>query len=90
MEFQEMYPKFVAEAEAEGNQPAAMAFADAMAVERIHHGLYSEALKALRAGGDLKEARMYVCPVCGNTVIGGAPDECPICGTPKSKFFEVK
>jgi hypothetical protein len=25
-------------------------------------------------------------PVCGNTVEGKAPDECPICGTPGSKF----
>jgi len=90
MEFEEMYPKFVAEAEAEGNQPAAISFKNALAVERIHHGLYTEALKVLEAGDDLPEARMYVGGVCGNTVVGEAPDTCPICGSARRRFFEVK
>jgi rubrerythrin len=89
-EFQTMYPKFLAEAEAEGNKAAALSFKGAMAVEKIHHGLYSEALKTLKAGQDLKAAAIYICPVCGNTVIGQAPDKCEICGAPKDKFFEVQ
>lgn len=89
-EFQSMYPKFVAEAEKEGNKPAVATFKNAMAVERIHHGLYAEALETLKAGKDLEPAKMFVCGVCGNTVVGGAPDSCPICGAPKQKFFEVE
>ena len=89
-EFKEMYPGFVSEAEAEGNKPAAISFKNAMAVEEIHHSLYGEALKTLNAGGDLPAAPIFVCGVCGNTVIGEAPETCPICGAPKSKFAEIQ
>ncbi len=89
-EFQQMYPKFVAEAEAEGNKAALTSFKYAMAVEKIHHGLYSDALSAFKTGRDLNTAAIYLCPVCGNTVIGSIPDKCPICGVPKDKFVEVK
>ena len=88
-EFQHMYPNFVAEAEAEGNKPALISFKNAMAVEEIHHGLYSQALAALSEGGDLAEAPIHVCRICGNTVIGEAPDKCDICGAPREQFFEV-
>ena len=88
-EFKQMYPKFVAEAKVEGNKPAALAFKYALAVEEIHHGLYIEALNAVKSGGDLPATKFFVCPVCGNTVRGQAPDECPICGTSKDQFKEV-
>ena len=90
-EFREMYPTFVAQAQAEGNKAAVHSFKDAMAVEQIHYGLYTKALEAQKAGRDLEPARIWVCPVCGNTVIGEEPpDKCPICSAPKDKFFEVK
>ncbi len=89
-EFKTMYPEFLATAEAEKNQPAIMSFRYAMAVEKVHHGLYSKALEAVKAGKDLPAGRIYVCPVCGNTVIDSVPDSCPVCGTAKSRFFEVK
>jgi len=89
-EFEEMYPKFLSEAEREKNQGAAISFANALAVERIHHGLYKEALDTLNAGKDLAEAPIFVCDVCGNTVNGDPPDRCPVCNAPKKRFFEVK
>jgi rubrerythrin len=89
-EFQKMYPKFVAEAETEGNKPALNSFKFAMAVEQIHHRLYSEALKTAQGGKDLPAAAIYVCPVRGNTEIGHVPDKCPICGVPEEKFIEIK
>lgn len=88
-EFKEMYPPFVAEAEAEGNKPAAFSFKNALAVEEIHYNLYNQALEAVKAGKDLSAAKIFVCPVCGNTEIGEAPDTCPVCGVAKDKFFEV-
>ncbi len=88
-EFEQMYPKFVAEAEAEDNKPALASFKNAMAVEKIHHGLYSDALESVKAGSDLPEEGIYVCPVCGNTVKGAAPEKCPICGVPGEKFAEI-
>jgi rubrerythrin len=89
-EFQEMYPNYLAEAQAEGNKPAAYSFKNALAVEETHHGLYTEALKAVKEGKDLSEAQIFVCPVCGHTVIGEPPDKCPVCGAPKARFFEVE
>jgi rubrerythrin len=88
-EFQQMYPKFVKEAEDEDNKPAVFSFKNALAVEEIHHGLYSKALEAVKAGNDLPETKLFVCSVCGNTVEGEAPDTCPVCGVPGEKYFEV-
>jgi rubrerythrin len=88
-EFQEMYPGYVAEAEAESNRAATNSFKYALEVEKVHHGLYSEALKALKAGKDLPSAPMFVCDVCGYTVAGQAPDRCPVCKAKKERFFEV-
>ena len=89
-EFQEMYPKFVDEAETEGNRAALISFKNALIVEEIHHGLYGKALDAVQGGGDLPERPIFVCGVCGNTVYDEAPDTCPVCGAMKKSFSEVK
>jgi len=89
-EFQSMYPGFIAEAEKESNQGATITFKNAMAVEKIHHGLYTEALNLLKSGKDLSVRPVFVCSICGNTVFGAAPDKCPICGAPQAKFSEIK
>jgi rubrerythrin len=89
-EFKEMYPAFIKEAEAEGNKAAVISFRNANAVEKTHHDLYCGALDSLEAGKDLPPASIYVCDVCGHTHVGGeAPDKCPVCGAPKTKFKEV-
>lgn len=88
-EFKEMYPDFLAKAQEEGNKPAEFSFKNALAVEEIHYGLYSKALEAVKDGGDLPSTSIFVCPVCGNTVEGGAPETCPICNVPGSKFVEI-
>ena len=88
-EFKSMYPEFVAEAEAEGAQAATIGFKNAMAVEEIHHGLYQQALDSVKGGQDLESASVWVCQVCGNTVVGDAPDKCGVCGVPKDKFVEI-
>ena len=81
-EFQSMYPGFVAEAEKEGNKPALISFKAAMAVEEIHHGLYAEAGKAVKSGKDFPVQPIFVCAICGNTVLGAAQDKCSVCGAP--------
>ncbi|MFC2030465.1 rubrerythrin family protein [Chloroflexota bacterium] len=88
-EFQEMYPGYLAEAEAEGNRRAAYSFKNALAVEEIHHDLYQEALASVKAGSDLPEAKIFVCGVCGNTVYGAPPDKCPVCGVAHTRFSEI-
>lgn len=88
-EFRSMYPGFLAEAQKEGNKPAEFSFRNALAVEEVHHGLYSKALEAVRAGNDLAATSIHICPVCGNTVEGGVPDKCDVCGVPGSRFVEI-
>ena len=88
-EFTEMYPEYIEEAKKDENKAALKSFTLANAVEKIHHGLYQEALAAVKDGKDLAEAAIFVCSVCGNTVIGEAPEKCQICGVPKSSFEEI-
>src|SRR5512134_947435 len=88
-EFQKMYPGFLSEAEAEKNAAAAASFRNALAVEKIHFDLYSEALGSIKKGKDLPGQDIFVCEVCGNTVYGQAPEKCPVCGAPKMKFTKV-
>lgn len=89
-EFKSMYPEFVKAAEAEGNAGALRSFKFAMAVEKTHHDLYQKALAAVEGKKDLPAGPIYVCPVCGHTEIGGAPDKCPVCGAAKDKFQEIR
>ncbi len=89
-EFKEMYPGFLSEAEKEKNTAAAVSFRNALVVEEIHHNLYSEALESVRNGKDLPRQDIFVCEVCGNTVYGHAPDKCPVCSAPKSKFTKIQ
>lgn len=89
-EFTSMYPGFIEQAKKEKNQAAVISFDGANQVEQIHHKLFQAALKNLEAGKPLKDTLYYVCPVCGNTVEGGAPDRCPICNTPGSKFKKIE
>ena len=88
-EFKEMYPEFIAEAEKECNKKAVVSFKNAMPVEETHHGLYTKALAAVKAGNDLPDTGIYICPVCGHTVDDGVPDTCPVCNVPGKKFVEV-
>lgn len=85
-EFTEMYPEFIETAKAEGNKNAAWSFKVANEVEAIHAELYNKALDNI---GNNEEVVYYVCEVCGNTVEGSAPDVCPICGAPASKFEKI-
>jgi rubrerythrin len=89
-EFMQMYPGYVEQARQEDNKPALVSFKNAMAVEQVHHSLYLEALNSVKAEKDMPTARVFVCSVCGNTVLDEAPDKCPVCGASKDKFNEIK
>jgi rubrerythrin len=85
-EFKSMYPGMIAKAKEEGHKQAEISFDYANQVEKIHAALYEKALADLGKAG---EADYYVCSVCGNTAEGKAPDKCPICGVPGSKFLKI-
>ena len=86
-EFKEMYPGFIEEAEAEGEEQARWSFDVANKVEKIHAELYQNALDNL---GRNVEVDYYVCNWCGNTVEGEAPERCAICGAPKKEFRKIE
>lgn len=88
-EFREMYPGFIATAEAEGNKAALISFKNANTVEEIHYNLYRQALDAVQAGQDLPAGEIRVCDICGNTVIGGQPDKCSVCRAGREHFTVV-
>ena len=85
-EFQSMYPKMIEEAKAEANALAERSFVYANDVEKIHADLYKKALEHL---GKNEDTDYYVCQVCGNTVEGHAPEECPICKAKKQAFKKI-
>jgi rubrerythrin len=86
-EFQNMYPQMIADAQAEGSSGALRSFNFANAVEKVHAALYQKALDSL---GRNMDTDYYVCSVCGYTVEGEAPDECPVCKSKKQAFNKVE
>ncbi len=84
-----MYPEFIAQSKTEKNAKAENSFDWANKVEKVHHGLYHQALKDLEAAKKLASKPYYVCQNCGNTVEGEAPDRCPICGATKNLFKKI-
>ena len=85
-EFTRMYPPFIEKAKEENNKRAQVTFEYANQVEQIHHGYFEKTLEAVKAGEQLKDEPYFVCQVCGNTVTGGPPEKCPICGAPQRQF----
>jgi rubrerythrin len=85
-EYQKMYPQMISDATDEAAKNALRSFTLANEVEKVHAALYQKALEAL---GQNTATDYYVCSVCGNTVEGEAPDDCPVCKAKKSAFRKV-
>ncbi len=85
-EVESMYPPMIEDAKAEGEKEAENSFRYAFEVEKIHAALYRKALESL---GKNEEVDYHVCQICGNTVEGEPPDQCPICKAPKKMFKKV-
>jgi rubrerythrin len=82
-----MYPPFIEEAKADDDKRALKSFEWAIAVEMEHEALYRAALEMLGQAQDSYD--FYVCPFCGHTHPRCAPDKCPVCGAPASKFEKI-
>jgi rubrerythrin len=85
-EFKKMYPQMIQEAEQEGQKSALRSFKFANDVEKIHAGLYQNALDNL---DQQENVDYWVCSVCGYTCEGEPPDSCPVCNAKKTAFFKV-
>lgn len=81
------YPKFLKEAEDEGEKAAALVFSQARDAESFHAKLYERAIYHVIK--DIVKA-YHVCQVCGYVTDNKIPDECPICGAPKEKFKSIE
>ena len=86
-EVEEMYPAYIKVAELQGEKTAGIVFNRAMAAEKVHASIYKKAKEAADKGGDLDAKPIHVCTVCGFTMEGVAPKNCPLCGAPKEKFI---
>jgi rubrerythrin len=75
------YPAYDAVAKLQGCEEARTSIRYAKTAEVDHQGIYDSTSGGLADGKDLDERPVNVCPICGHTVFGNAPDECPVCGT---------
>ena len=87
-EVEEMYPVYNETAKLQGEKGAERTTNFAMEAEKIHAEMYRKAKEMVERGEDYKETAIFVCPVCGYTVEGQAPDKCPVCGLSGEKFEE--
>lgn len=87
-EFKKMYPEFLATAKQEDSKQAAWSFDMANKVEQVHANLFQKAMEFMKSKKEMEKVDYHVCSVCGNTVEGAPPETCPVCGSPKEKFFK--
>ena len=87
-EVEEMYPAYIHVAQMQGEKGAEISTTAALKAEEVHAEMYKKAQTALEKREDLEYKPIQVCGVCGFTLEGGAPDNCPVCGAPKEKFKE--
>jgi len=81
------YPKFLKEAEDEGEKAAALVFSRARDAESFHAKLHERAIYYVIK--DIVKA-YHVCQVCGYVTDKKLPDKCQICGAPKEKFKSIE
>jgi len=84
-EVKQMYPVYLNAAEFQKEPGAQRSFHFALEAEKIHAALFQ---KAQKEGKDVELKSVYVCPVCGHTILDGAPDSCPICGAKKELYVK--
>lgn len=73
-EVEQMYPVYLEAAKFQDEKGAQRSFHFALEAEKIHAQLFSDAQKAAKEGKDMQLEAVYICPVCGHTVLDNAPD----------------
>ncbi|HHY78018.1 MAG TPA: rubrerythrin family protein [Clostridiales bacterium] len=87
-EVEQMYPVYLNAAEFQNEPGAKRSFHFALEAEKIHAELFKKAQDAAKQGKDMELKAVYICPVCGHTVLDEAPDACPVCGVKKEMYKE--
>lgn len=80
------YPKFIRQAEEEGERAAALTFSQARDVEEGHANLYKRAMNAMLRD-EIHD--YYVCNICGYVAEREPPDQCPICNARREQFRQI-
>jgi len=85
-----MYPNFLKDANAAGNQLALISLNYAYKTEKKHKAFYEQALAALVSNkSNTLPSTYFVCPTCGNTYETTAPKRCGISMTGGEKFVKI-
>jgi len=87
-EVNEMYPVYLNAAQFQSEKGAERSFRFALEAEKIHATLFKTAQDQAKQNKDMELGKVYVCPICGYTKDGDAPDVCPVCGA-KKEIFKV-
>ncbi len=86
-EVDEMYPAYMAVAEAQQEKAAKTSMDRALQAEKVHAKLYAGAKDCAEKKQDLSLTAIFVCEVCGYTVEGTAPEKCPVCNSTRFRRF---
>lgn len=85
-EINEMYPTFIEVAKFQGEKGAQRSFEWSYSTEKLHKELFEKAKGFVEKGEDVQLEAVQVCSVCGYTLEGDAPDQCPLCKAAREKF----
>lgn len=87
-EIEEMYPTYIKVAEFQEEKGARRSFEWSFTTEKTHRALFERSAEAVEKGDDVELDAVQVCEVCGYTLEGKAPENCPLCSAPREKFRE--
>ncbi len=82
----EMYPAYLEVARAQKEYGAEITFLYALEAEKTHIDFFKKAKKEVDLGRDVELGQIGICEICGYTIEGDLPEECPICKAKKDKF----
>lgn len=85
-EVEQMYPVYLNAAEFQQEAGAKRSFHFALEAEKQHAELFRKAMDAVKAGKDIELTAIYVCPVCGHTILDNPPERCPVCGAKQEMY----
>lgn len=85
-EVEQMYPAYLNVAKMQEEKGAERSFHFALEAEKIHAAMFAQAQDAAKEGKDMEFDSVYICPICGHTILDGAPDNCPVCGAKKELY----
>jgi rubrerythrin len=88
-ESEDMYPRFAAEAEVEGNRAATVLFKQIARIETQHHDRFKKLLEMVAAGNVFKRdvPIKWKCVICGYAHEGlEPPNRCPYCKRPREYY----